>query len=642
MVMFNKDKKFNLQQIVILSMLSVIAVLLTVLVVNNKFSDKNVSRTVMIYLVGSNLESEHGIASKDLESLDTSKVDFENMNILVYAGGTEKWHNFMSNDENAIYEFTSNGFVKKKSYEKVNMGDPETLLSLLNYGYDNYKTDKYDLIFYNHGGAIDGAIYDDFSSDNLSVEEFRDAMSKSQFNSNNKLETVLFRTCLNGTLEVSAAFCDYADYMIASEEVTNGAPTASVLNFLNDVSDEDSAVDYGKKFISAYDSQQKKIDLLGKIPAMYSVIDLSKIKNVFMELNNFVKSIDLENNYSDIVRLRSNMYQYAYSNYLIGDYDTVDLYTLMEQLGNYSSKKADDVLKAIENSVVYNWSNVEGSHGISIYFPYRGSSSVQNKFLSEYSGMNDSTEYVSFIKKFNSLSTSKKVSSFKNFAGSNLEKKEPTSLEFSLELSDEHVSDYARSQYIVFEKEENGMYAPIFYSDDTKLDGNKIVTNISNKLIKAYDKSVPDDKGEFLRIFETEIDGEKVYRTNAVVMDFDTDEGFIGYSAAVKAFFDFNGDEPFISHMVELDTELGAGGNLVDMSLLDNIDFARSEYHILDENGNYTTNWDNEGVLTMVELNPNNMEFKKASLEESDYYCVFQVYDIYGNYYYSNLVSINN
>ena len=120
------------------------------------------------------------------------------------------------------------------------MGDASTLTGFLDYGYQNYASKKYDLIFWNHGGAIDGSEYDDlFGKDTLKGNELDNALSKSYFSKDNKLELVIFRTCLNGSIEIASIFKNYADYMVASEEVTMGYNWGSLFPTLNTVSKED-------------------------------------------------------------------------------------------------------------------------------------------------------------------------------------------------------------------------------------------------------------------------------------------------------------------------------------------------------------------------------------------------------------------
>ena len=137
------------QKIIIVSLLSVLVILLLIaafFVSNNTsvFSNKESTRTIMIYLDGTNLESDAGIASAELEAINPSTLNLNKTTVLVYTGGTLKWYNYVKNDENAIYKLTSNGFEKIETYDKMDMADPSTLASFLQYSYDNYKAGHMD------------------------------------------------------------------------------------------------------------------------------------------------------------------------------------------------------------------------------------------------------------------------------------------------------------------------------------------------------------------------------------------------------------------------------------------------------------------------------------------------------------------
>lgn len=628
---------------IIASLVLVIIILAGIIVVNgfNNAGNNSIleggshSRTIMIYMVGSNLETDGKIATVDLESIKPSEVDLTNVNVLLYTGGTEKWHNFVSSDENAIYKLTSNGFEKIQTYNKENMGDSETLETFLDYSYENFKTDRYDLIFYNHGGAIDGAIYDDFSNDNLSVLEFKKALADSNFNKNNKLEVVLFRTCLNGTLEVANAFKDYAYYLVASEEVTNGGNTSSVLNFINDIESTDTPIDYGKKFINAYDEQMQVLDPYGiGTDPMYAIIDLTKVDKVNEELDRFINGIDLTNNYSDIVRVRSSLFQYAFNYYGYTDYDMVDLYTMVDKIDDYSTTSSTNLLTAINDAVVYNWTSIEESHGLSIFFPYKASASVQNYMISKYNDFDFSSSYTKFIKQFYNLSTSKKSSSFTK---TNIMQSDTsvTKGEFKLELTGDQVKDYAESVYIVFEKQDD-YFMPIYSSDNTKLEGNTLKTSITNNLLKIVDHS--EGGSAYIQLFERSKGGTKNYSTTAILQDFTDISNWKMDSVTLR--IDYKDNKPYIASAIAKD-EKAPSGRSVSLDDYTTMDITNFRYKVLDENGKYTGDWEGDPTKYLFELSlDSDYELVNASLDDGDYYCVFIVYDIYGNHFYSNLKSI--
>lgn len=211
-------------------------------------------RTIMIYMVGSDLESGNiGAGTLDLNGIDYSKQSSQNTKVILIAGGSKRWHNnFIDLNSTSIYELTSSGYNIVKKQEVLNMGTPTVLQEFLDYGYNNYPSKKYDLVFWNHGlGAIGGEA-DELADDFLSLSEMREALNNSKFNKNNKLELVIFRTCLNGTLEVADTFKDYANYLVASQEVSLVYIGNNVLKTLNSINKDDNGKQIGTKFVDGY------------------------------------------------------------------------------------------------------------------------------------------------------------------------------------------------------------------------------------------------------------------------------------------------------------------------------------------------------------------------------------------------------
>jgi hypothetical protein len=64
---------------------------------------------------------------------------------------------------------------------------------------------------------------------------------------------------------------------------------------------------------------------------------------------------------------------------------------------------------------------------------------------------------------------------------------------------------------------------------------------------------------------------------------------------------------------------------------------------ILDENGNFTTEFESDPTKYLIEVDMKEDEFyyENVSLDSGDYYAVFYITDIYGNRVNSNLVSVN-
>jgi hypothetical protein len=80
----HNNKQRNIVIILIGLCLVTIMVCVTIFIINNNKNKKvAVSRTVMLYLVGSNLESDAGIATYDLEGIDYNKLKENNINFIL-------------------------------------------------------------------------------------------------------------------------------------------------------------------------------------------------------------------------------------------------------------------------------------------------------------------------------------------------------------------------------------------------------------------------------------------------------------------------------------------------------------------------------------------------------------------------------
>ena len=66
-------------------------------------------------------------------------------------------------------------------------------------------------------------------------------------------------------------------------------------------------------------------------------------------MNSFFASINVNKNYSQIAKLRSNMHQYGVDTADVYDYDTVDLYELIDGLDTFSDVDAKRVLSILKN-----------------------------------------------------------------------------------------------------------------------------------------------------------------------------------------------------------------------------------------------------------------------------------------------------
>lgn len=640
----NNGKKKKTILFILVIFLMLVAIFLTLKIIKK---DNNTSRTIMIYMVGADLESKSGLATTDLESIDYDKMDNENINVVLIAGGAKEWNNtYIDEDETSIYELTTNGFKKVKTQKVQNMGDDKVFNNYLNYVYDNYKTDEYDLVFWNHGQAIYGSQSDEISKDVLSLEEMKKGLENSAF-ANKKLEIIIFRTCLNGTLEVANILKDYSNYLVASEEITYGTSFTSVLNFINEIDVKDNGYDVGYKFIDSYKNHIKKFkekySKNSNIYSTYSIVNLSKIDKLTDSLNDFIEEINIEENYNEIAKIRSNLYQYAYTQSNSAEYDMVDLYNLIDNLKKYNKTKAEKVLKNIEDAIEYNWATNSNSRGMSIYFPYNANDKIKKMFLNIYKDFDELDKYYNFINKFYLT----QIGSTKSYSFTNnnisLKTNNITDADFTLELTEEQLKGFAKAKYVVFRDNKDGYYHPVYIGGKPSLNGNKLIANIKDKQLKIVDKSDKNFNGYILTLIESENSDDYIkYNTSVILQDFKDYKNYKMDNAQINLILNKKSNDISINNVILTNKdELTPNTVSVDLNDYQHISFGSFKYKILDSKGNFTTNWNSNGIYEGVEIDVKNIDFKLQNFEDNyDYYCVFMIWDTNNKVYYSKLIKM--
>ena len=648
----NKQNKttYNFKTILII-MLSVLTLLIGLIVVFALKGNNIKTRTFMIYMVGADLESRGSMGTYELNGIDPSQVDLKNNNVVLIAGGSEKWGNeYIDESETSIYRLTESGFKKVKQQSIKNMGSSETLSNFINYATEHYITDEYELLFWNHGGAIMGSEFDELSNnDYLSLQEISEALTKTSFNKNNKIETVIFSTCLNGTIENANVFKDYAKYFVASEEISMSVKNQSDFSFINNVTPRTNSVDVGLMYIEKYKEKMAYLKNAYKVQneeyniySTYSVVDLENIDDLNKSVNNFFKNVNVSSDYNEVARVRSNLYQYAYKQAGEPSYDTVDLYNLINNLKDISPKEANKVLSEIENTVIYNYSTDASSRGISIYFPYNGSNQTQLYFLNMYDEISTIDNYNKFIKDFNSIKSTNSTKKLSFRDNSVKVDSSDTESDFELELTDEQVENFARAQYLVFRDNEDGTYLPVYKGTEVELKDKKLSAKIKDRQLKIKSKS--DGLENIITLFEDEVSDSYIKYSTIVTLENFSSENFSEWkmeTATISLLLDKKTNKVGISGVLLSAQENLPGRTMVDINDYTNIIFASSSYNIANEDGSYNENWDSNGIIEGIEVDVGDFEFELQDYNDDyDYYCVFRIFDVNNNSYYSKLVKM--
>lgn len=637
-----KKKIFNRTTFIIFDVLLVVAIIFVIL--SPSLFKKEDTRTIMIYMSGNDLETDVALGTVDLKSFDPARIDLTKTNVILYTGGTKKWHNFVSNDGNAIYKLTKDGFQLLEQYDKLSMGKPETLSYFLNYAYDNFKTTKYVLVLYNHGAGSYGAIGDEITKDMLSLDDFSTALKNSPFNSDNKLEGVIFRTCLNGTVEVANTFKDYSKYLVASEEVTRGNYRSRIFNPFNDILPSDDMVSVGKKYIDNYAQYMSTLDNENKMTTTYSITDLSKIDELDEQINKYFNTIDLNKNYNQVASIRSKIFTYGDSS---SDYfEMIDLYSFVEKTKSLSSNpnEADKLLNTIKETVKYSYSNKEGSNGLSIYFPFGGNAINTVKNLAAYDTPNNIEGYSQFVKKFVDIKNGTNIYDFmlKNDEYTVNEK------EISYKLSDEEAKYFADARVLILQRdrEHQRYYYPLLLKFvGTSFENNTIKVGLNDEFIKFK-----KEDGNYQYIYQ-QIDRNGIRRIPGAILSNFYEKSYNFDFINVYLLIDNFDNNVFITRAEKYSKNDEANAVLLDLDDYDNVEIYYPAYLMYNEKEEFVPFYEAAPVRYGVGYskddgdfidNKYNFRFEKSSLVDGDFYAVFVIRDINGKVYYSDMIEVGD
>ena len=359
--------------------------------------------TILVYMIGTDLESQYGMATSDLnEMLKAEKSD--QVHILIETGGTKQWqNNVISSRNNELYEVTSNHQLQRlDTSASRDMTDPDTLTEFIQDGVSRYpSSNRVFLILWDHGGgSVSGYGHDElYPNGTMNVSEFADALK----NANVKFDAVGFDACLMANAETALAASPYADYLIASEETEPGTGWYYT-DWITALSKNPSlsTVELGKQiiddFISANASAGDKTTL--------SITDLAEFETLVPPaLNTFSESLNEEihaGEYQKVADARSVTREFAASSHI----DQIDLVHFCENLG---TDEAEALADAVRSSLKYNRSNgISDASGLSIYFPY-----TRTKYVTQAAGIYDEigmdSSYTEAIRSFATLEASGQI-----------------------------------------------------------------------------------------------------------------------------------------------------------------------------------------------------------------------------------------
>ena len=360
--------------------------------------------TVMVYMCGTDLESNYGMATSDLQEMTNATIG-SNVNVIVETGGCKMWKNkLISASTNQIYKVESGGLrLMKDNIGSKTMVEPATLTEFIQFCRQNYPADRNILIFWDHGGgSVSGYGYDELhkNAGSMDLAEISAALKASGCT----FDWIGFDACLMATLETALVCNDFADYLIASEETEPGTGW-HYTGWLTQLSQNTSVdtVTLAKTLIDDFVSASVAASSGAQVTL--SLVDLAEMEGAVPAAFNSFSTSTAElisgDNYAAVANARAGARQFARSSRI----NQIDLVDFANRIG---TAEARALSQALQGCIKYNRSTISNAYGLSIYFPYETTNSVKPA-ISTYNQVGMDEAYTRCISSFASLASSGKL-----------------------------------------------------------------------------------------------------------------------------------------------------------------------------------------------------------------------------------------
>ena len=327
--------------------------------------------TIYVYLCGSDLETNSGLASVNLEQMVGASAS-NKIRYVVECGGSESWA-YEGVDASKLERLViADGAVTKAESQPIkDMGDASTLEDFLTWGMRSYPSEHMGVILWDHGGgAVGGVCFDERSDDGLSLAKLDSALRNTFSHAWKKFDFIGFDACLMSTIEVANVCATYADYLYASQEVEPGTgwDYDAIGEFLAKNPNADGAA-LGRIVADSYVARSDDMDSATFAVTRLSAVDdlLRKFYTVMSELYDKTGSSDA---LADFVRNVLRVDNFGGNNKSEGYTNMIDLAGLNAVAAPFAPSSAA-FAQALKDAVVYEKDNAAHPSvgGLSIYYP---------------------------------------------------------------------------------------------------------------------------------------------------------------------------------------------------------------------------------------------------------------------------------
>lgn len=370
--------------------------------------------TILVYLCGSDLESDYNAATIDLSEM-VSGDHSEDVQFVIQTGGAQQWYDGTGISSTKLQRWVNvDGDIQLvEELPGASMGRQDTLEDFVSWGVENYPAKRMGLVFWNHGGgSISGVCFDEnYDGDSLSLSEIDSALNSVYDQMTDKFEFIGFDACLMSTLETANILVPYARYMFASQETEPGGGWnyTDIANFLARNPDADGS-SLGEMQCESY--YQHCVDNGDYEGATFAITDLSKLDALLTAFDQTAKELYEYSDLNSVARAAFSTDNFGGNNRTEGYTNMVDLRGFLLQVQQYAPSAAD-AINALDKAVIHNITgrNHSGAGGLALYYPLYFDGSTE---LSVFSGVCTSAYYLALVDEIGYGSTGADVSDYSN------------------------------------------------------------------------------------------------------------------------------------------------------------------------------------------------------------------------------------
>lgn len=328
--------------------------------------------TVLIYMVGSDLETDYQMASGDIKEMMEIGSSW-GIHIVLETGGAKKWGlEFIPSDRKCRWLVQRGRLQLLQETGNENMDTAETLGNFITWGIQRYPAENYVLILWGHGlGPIDGFGGDEHHGNHkMKLVTLQNALQRAHQVTNTTFRIIGFDACNMAGLEIVYALRHYAEYLVASVDYTNhnGWDYKTIIESLRHTTSL-TAPELGEIIVNSYRLHSREHGEMQDL--QQSVIRLDKVERIVHALEAWsqvlLDRVASDQSFDLMTEDRLHCEDYA------EETDMVDLADLSCRLGRSFGcvQEAGNIQKAIEDAVIYQMKTPEHpkAKGISIYFP---------------------------------------------------------------------------------------------------------------------------------------------------------------------------------------------------------------------------------------------------------------------------------